>query len=174
MHEDLEDEQKEDSKLVSLHQFGLLMIDWTDMTKLVEKVPPPRPSDRNPHADLALQLLLALYDSERSDDARKAFCQFLGHLQFFPSKEVGLELDNRTVLKLNILIENLQEVSNPTQAECSCLHAVYCSNVRSTMPLLTVLSNASKIVSKKPSGDVWRVSIPGDMWMRSLRNSMMT
>ncbi|GAV99813.1 condensin subunit cnd3 [Lentinula edodes] len=109
MHEYLEDEQKEDPKLVSLHQFGLLMIDWTDMTKLVEKVPPPKPSDRNPHADLALQLLLALYDSERSDDTRKAFCQFLGQLQFFPSKEVGLELDNRTVLKLNILIENLQE-----------------------------------------------------------------
>ncbi|KAF8830541.1 hypothetical protein HHX47_DHR2000911 [Lentinula edodes] len=109
MHEYLEDEQKEDPKLVSLHQFGLLMIDWTDMTKLVEKVPPPKPSDRNPHADLALQLLLALYDSERSDDTRKAFCQFLGQLQFFPSKELGLELDNRTVLKLNILIENLQE-----------------------------------------------------------------
>ncbi|KAJ4495704.1 nuclear condensing complex subunit [Lentinula edodes] len=109
MHEDLEDEQKEDPKLVSLHQFGLLMIDWTDMTKLVERVPQPKPSDRNPHADLALQLLLALYDSERSDDTRKAFCQFLGQLQFFPSKELGLELDNRTVLKLNILIENLQE-----------------------------------------------------------------
>ncbi|KAE9404610.1 hypothetical protein BT96DRAFT_955565 [Gymnopus androsaceus JB14] len=38
LHEELEDEQKEDPRLVSLHQFGLLMIDWLDMTKLVERV----------------------------------------------------------------------------------------------------------------------------------------
>ncbi|KAJ4489926.1 nuclear condensing complex subunit [Lentinula aciculospora] len=108
MHEDLEEEQKEDPRLVSLHQFGLLMIDWTDMTKLVEKVPPPKLTDRNPHADLAVCLLLALYDSERTDEICKAYCQILGQLQFSPSKD-ALELDNRTVLKLHILVENLQK-----------------------------------------------------------------
>ncbi|KAF9066728.1 nuclear condensing complex subunit [Rhodocollybia butyracea] len=108
VYEDLDDEQKEDPRMISLHQFGLLMIDWTDMTKLVDKVPPAQPTDRNPHADLAVTILLTLYDSERDDLARKSLCQFLGQLQFFSAaKEVGL--DNRILLKLNVLVENLQE-----------------------------------------------------------------
>ncbi|KAJ3782510.1 nuclear condensing complex subunit [Lentinula aff. detonsa] len=77
MHEVLDNEQEEDPRLVSLHQFGLLMIDWMDMTKLAGKVLLPQPTDRNPHADLAMNILLALYDSERDDDTRKAFVQFL-------------------------------------------------------------------------------------------------
>ncbi|KAJ3982195.1 nuclear condensing complex subunit [Lentinula detonsa] len=109
MHEVLDNEQEEDPRLVSLHQFGLLMIDWMDMTKLAGKVPLPQPTDRNPYADLAVNILLALYDSERDDDTRKAFVQFLSHLQFFPSKEIESRLDNRTILKLHILIQNLQD-----------------------------------------------------------------
>ncbi|KIK68659.1 hypothetical protein GYMLUDRAFT_68514 [Collybiopsis luxurians FD-317 M1] len=109
LYEQFEDEQKEDPRVISLHQFGLLMIDWTDMTKLVDKVPPPKPTDRHPHANLALDILLTLYDSDREDEARKTFCQFLGQLQFFSSKESEVKIDNRILLKLNILIENLQE-----------------------------------------------------------------
>ncbi|KAF5389537.1 hypothetical protein D9757_004209 [Collybiopsis confluens] len=109
LYEQFDDEQKEDSRVISLNQFGLLMVDWTDLTKLLDNVPPPKSTDRHPHADLAQDILLALYDSDRDDEARKGFCQFLGQLQLFSPKDEGLELDNRTLLKLNILIENLQE-----------------------------------------------------------------
>ncbi|KAE9400263.1 hypothetical protein BT96DRAFT_938756 [Gymnopus androsaceus JB14] len=72
---------------------------------------------RNPHANVALDILLALYDSERSDDVRKVFCKFLGQLRLFSSNDNGLELDNRIVLKLDILVENLQEIPDRIEEE---------------------------------------------------------
>ncbi|KAJ3774574.1 nuclear condensing complex subunit [Lentinula raphanica] len=157
IHDDLEDDQKEDPKLVSLHQFGLLMVDWMDMTKLADKVPQPKPTDRNPHAELALDLLMALYDSERSDESRKAFVQILSQLQLFPSKEAGSKLNNRTILKLHILIENLQEVSTG-------LLRFFLYNV-----LITALPSAMSLRRRLPRSDLQTLqgSVQKRLWKTS-------
>ncbi|KAE9387794.1 hypothetical protein BT96DRAFT_1076815, partial [Gymnopus androsaceus JB14] len=74
LHEEPEDEQEEDPRLVSLHQFGLLMIVWLDMTKLVERVPPPELTDRNPHADVALDILLVKHKTSSSVESLVGVC----------------------------------------------------------------------------------------------------
>ncbi|KAI3616327.1 condensin subunit cnd3 [Moniliophthora roreri] len=99
VHEELE----EDQEMISLHQFGLLFVDWTDPTKLLN-APPKDANDQNVHPDLAISILLALYDSDRTDDNRKVFCQLLGQLNF-----IGSTLNPRTVLKLHILLDKLQD-----------------------------------------------------------------
>ncbi|KAG7094853.1 hypothetical protein E1B28_005661 [Marasmius oreades] len=97
------DELEEDQEMISLYQFGLLIIDWTDASKLLN-APTSETSDKNIHADLALDILLALYDSDRDDEVRKTLSQFLGQLD-----SLGSDLNPRTILKLHILIDRLQD-----------------------------------------------------------------
>ncbi|KAJ7635072.1 nuclear condensing complex subunit [Roridomyces roridus] len=59
MHDGLEDGQT----MVTPQQFGLLVVDWTDSRKVAEGATPVQP--RHVHADLAVDILIALYDSDR-------------------------------------------------------------------------------------------------------------
>jgi len=86
----------------------------------------------NAHDELAVEILLALYDSEREgerfhfyavvlrrsvvdgdlnkDEIRKELSQLLTHLQL--SQE---DMDRRTMMKLSILSEHLQTVSTSSR-----------------------------------------------------------
>ncbi|KAL0578384.1 chromosome condensation complex Condensin, subunit G [Marasmius crinis-equi] len=97
------DELEEDQEMISLHQFGMLIIDWTNAANLLN-APAKETSDKKVHADLAISTLLALYDSERDDEMRKTLCQLLGQLDF-----IGSDLNPRTVWKLYILTDKLQD-----------------------------------------------------------------
>ncbi|EEB90234.1 hypothetical protein MPER_11581 [Moniliophthora perniciosa FA553] len=70
------EELEEDQEMISLNQFGLLFVDWTDPTKLLN-TPPKDATDQNVHADLAISILLALYDSDRTGDVSEEGCRTL-------------------------------------------------------------------------------------------------
>ena len=74
------DELEDDQEMITLQQFGTLFIDWTNASSLLNAYGPLflslsvtqvcyRPakdtSDKKVHADLAISILLALYDSDR-------------------------------------------------------------------------------------------------------------
>jgi condensin complex subunit 3 len=136
MHEDLEDDQE----MISPYQFGLLVVDWTNPQKTaptyVYSLPPLAPDvlteewcsvktvapDQDVHAELAIDIVAALYHPDRSGKSfffltcpridlhsaedLKALCQLLGNLQIMPG------LDHRSILKLNILLSHHEDVSN--------------------------------------------------------------
>ncbi|RDB27802.1 Condensin complex subunit 3 [Hypsizygus marmoreus] len=89
---------EEDQEMITSQQFGLLIIDWTDPQKAVDTS-----SDQNVHIELAVDILGALYDSERSVEDQKVFCQLLGHLHIMPG------LDQRSIHKLNLLLHHHEE-----------------------------------------------------------------
>ncbi|KAL0058503.1 chromosome condensation complex Condensin, subunit G [Marasmius tenuissimus] len=97
------DELEDDQEMITLHQFGTLFVDWTNAGNLLN-APAKDISDKKVHADLAISILLALYDSDRDDDVRKTLCQLLGQLDF-----IGSALSPRTILKLYILTDRLQD-----------------------------------------------------------------
>ncbi|KAH9478497.1 Condensin complex subunit 3 [Psilocybe cubensis] len=97
MHEELDDDQE----MISPYQFGLLMIDWTDPQKSVGIK--NEETMHLPHVNLAVEILVALYDTDRTVDVQKMLCQLLGQLQ------IGPGLDNRSIHKLNILLSNHEE-----------------------------------------------------------------
>ncbi|KAK1232890.1 chromosome condensation complex Condensin, subunit G [Marasmius sp. AFHP31] len=97
------DELEDDQEMITLHQFGTLFVDWTNAGNLLN-APAKDTSDKTVHADLAISILLALYDSDRDDDVRKTLCQLLGQLDF-----IGSTLSPRTILKLYILTDKLQD-----------------------------------------------------------------
>ncbi|KAJ8082006.1 hypothetical protein PM082_007852 [Marasmius tenuissimus] len=112
------DELEDDQEMITLHQFGTLFVDWTNAGNLLNAYaglfrpfsdshsyrPAKDISDKKVHADLAISILLALYDSDRDDDVRKTLCQLLGQLDF-----IGSALSPRTILKLYILTDRLQD-----------------------------------------------------------------
>ncbi|THV00743.1 hypothetical protein K435DRAFT_718742 [Dendrothele bispora CBS 962.96] len=99
VHEQLDDDQE----MISLAQFGLLLVDWMDPNKLVKLPNVGYSNNANAHDELAVEILLALYDSDRDDMIRKELCQLLTHLQLSPKG-----MDPRTMIKLSILLEHLQ------------------------------------------------------------------
>ncbi|KAK0203511.1 nuclear condensing complex subunit [Desarmillaria ectypa] len=98
------DELEEDREMISLQQFSLLLVDWTNPEKSVDVMPEQTPN-KNFHAYLAVEILLALYDEDKNDNERKVLCQLLSQLNIMP------ELDPRTILKLSVLLEHLNNVS---------------------------------------------------------------
>ncbi|EGO04008.1 hypothetical protein SERLA73DRAFT_102367 [Serpula lacrymans var. lacrymans S7.3] len=96
--EDLEDDQE----MISPYQFGLLFIDWTNPQKAA-KMEDTNVVSRDVHVDLAIDILKALYDSDRSDEDQKTLSQLLGHL-YVPD-----DLETSSMLKLDILVSHLQE-----------------------------------------------------------------
>ncbi|KAF8814695.1 ARM repeat-containing protein [Phlegmacium glaucopus] len=99
MHEDLD----EDEEMISLHQFGLLMLDWTNPQKAAEIAAVEGVRSQGPHVNLAIDILIALYDSDRSVDEQKTLCQLLNQLQIEPG------LDLRAIQKINILLSYHKE-----------------------------------------------------------------
>ncbi|KAJ6523478.1 nuclear condensing complex subunit [Mycena vulgaris] len=93
MHDELGEEQT----MVTPNQFGLLVIDWTDARKAAG---PPAPSDV--HAELAVDLLLALYDSDRRSADQEVLCTLLAHLHIEPPLPAPL------LVKLSILLQHVQ------------------------------------------------------------------
>ncbi|KIY72680.1 hypothetical protein CYLTODRAFT_19435 [Cylindrobasidium torrendii FP15055 ss-10] len=94
---ELRDELEEGEDMITLQQLSTLMMDWTNQEKSVDKTH----DKKQVHASLAVDLLKALYDSERTDEERKIFCQQLNHLH------INKGLDLKSITKLNILTENL-------------------------------------------------------------------
>ncbi|KAJ3509746.1 hypothetical protein NLJ89_g5062 [Agrocybe chaxingu] len=97
LHEDLDDDQE----MITPHQFGLLMVDWTNPLKAAEVAVDKTPCQA--HVSLAVEILVALYDSDRTVEEQKILCQLLGQLHI----EAGSE--HRSIHKLNILIAHHEE-----------------------------------------------------------------
>ncbi|KAJ7287535.1 nuclear condensing complex subunit [Mycena rebaudengoi] len=96
----MQDELDEDQTMVSSHQFGLLVIDWTGSQKVSETARTPSHS-RQVHADLAVDILLALYDSDRRSEDQEVLCTFLSHLH------IESTLEPQLLVKLSILLEHI-------------------------------------------------------------------
>ncbi|KAL0960210.1 hypothetical protein HGRIS_011843 [Hohenbuehelia grisea] len=97
------EELDEDQEMISPQQFGLLMVDWTNPQK-AEKVRAQAPGPlKDPHADLAVDILKELYDSERNGEDQKVLCQLLGQLTMLPG------VDSRVLRKIQILADQLEE-----------------------------------------------------------------
>ncbi|PPQ76775.1 hypothetical protein CVT24_010736 [Panaeolus cyanescens] len=95
MHQELDDDQQ----MISPYQFGLLMVDWTNPHRAAIR----DAEGENAHVHLAIDIIAALYDSDRSADEQKTLCQLLGQLQ------IDNKLDTRSIQKLNILISNHED-----------------------------------------------------------------
>ncbi|KAG5642733.1 hypothetical protein DXG03_002278 [Asterophora parasitica] len=86
--------------MITLSQFGLLLTDWTNPLKSAEMWGLKTDvGDHHTHVELSLDILRALYDSERSDEELKVPCQLLRHLHIIPG------LDSRSIHKLDILLK---------------------------------------------------------------------
>ncbi|PFH49330.1 hypothetical protein AMATHDRAFT_76233 [Amanita thiersii Skay4041] len=99
----LHEESDPDEEMITPHQFGLLMVDWTNSQKAANIT--GIEAQRNVHADVAVDLLRALYDEERSASDRKALCQLLGNL------EIAAPVDEHTLFKLKLLVSHLEQQS---------------------------------------------------------------
>lgn len=95
------EEIEEGQEMISPYQFGLLLIDWTNPQRTAEIV--AKTGNQEVHVDLAVDILLALYDEERSVEDYKVLCQLLGQLQINPG------LDQRSIHKLDILISHHEQ-----------------------------------------------------------------
>ncbi|KAM6503310.1 Nuclear condensing complex subunit [Amanita muscaria] len=97
----LHEENESDETIISPYQFGQLMIDWTNSQKAaaVNGASPVR----DIHADVAVDILYALYEENLSASHRKVICQLLGQL------EIGAPVDDRTLFKLHLLLSHLQQ-----------------------------------------------------------------
>ncbi|KIM46792.1 hypothetical protein M413DRAFT_23143 [Hebeloma cylindrosporum] len=98
MYEDLDDDQE----MIPPYQFGLLMVDWTNPQKAAE-IAVELSQTQQPHVNLAVEILVALYDSDRTVDEQKALCQLLGQLHI----EHGL--NERSIHKLNIMFSHHED-----------------------------------------------------------------
>ncbi|KAJ7785293.1 nuclear condensing complex subunit [Mycena maculata] len=96
MHDALE----EGETMVSPQQFGLLVVDWTDARKGAEGPTPLQP--RNVHADLAVDVLMALYDSDRRSEDQEVLCTLLAQLH------IEGPLAPPLLVKLSVLLEHVQ------------------------------------------------------------------
>ncbi|KAH8108765.1 nuclear condensing complex subunit [Phellopilus nigrolimitatus] len=115
------DEMEDDQDMIAPLQFGQLLIDWTDPSKVVGL--PNAPNDSSVvHVNLAIDILKALYDNDRArksltwpfsasnDDSfclaedRKTLCQLLAKLVLPPDAEQPV------LYTLYILVANLIEL----------------------------------------------------------------
>ncbi|EAU89293.2 condensin subunit Cnd3 [Coprinopsis cinerea okayama7 len=99
LHEELDDDQD----MISPADFGLMFVDWSDPTKAVHIADAELSESENAHIDLGIQVLSALYDEERTDDDKKAFCQVLTHLV------LPATIETKAVHKLDLLISNQED-----------------------------------------------------------------
>lgn len=100
-----------DQEMITPLQFGNLFVDWTNPLKAA----PNENSDSSVHevhVDLAIELVKALHDKDRSDNDIKVFCQLLVKL-YIPDDPEPLGL-----LCLGTLLEHLNEdVEDPATAK---------------------------------------------------------
>ncbi|KAF7316513.1 hypothetical protein MIND_00170500 [Mycena indigotica] len=100
MNEDLGEEPEH--PIVSPQQFGLLVIDWTD----ARKAAPAVANDEYPqkaHAQLASDILLALYDSDRRSEDQEVLCALLNNLN------IEGTLPTPLMVKLSVLVQHIQK-----------------------------------------------------------------
>ncbi|KAK7023043.1 nuclear condensing complex subunit [Favolaschia claudopus] len=95
MHDELEDDQT----MISPQQFGLLVVDWTDSRKAAETA---TQASRRIHAELAVDILVALYDSDRRSEDQEVLCTLLGHLHLEGPLAAPL------FVKLSVLLKHIQ------------------------------------------------------------------
>ena len=169
LHESLEDDQE----LITPHQFGLLMVDWINPQKRARYHHPPLSrlnlismkysvdgagGEADTHLDLAIDILVALYDSERSgnvsswhfasrisqrfpDEDQKVFCQLLGEFHIMPG------LDSRSIHKLHLLLQHHEQVNNDHRVFLSQYFEWGSSNVPSRTMLWRKFLTGSRIAS---------------------------
>ncbi|KAJ7485781.1 nuclear condensing complex subunit [Mycena latifolia] len=94
-HDELEDGEA----MVSPKQFGMLFVDWTDARKAAGADADAR---SDVHAELAVDALLALYDSDRQSSDQEVLCTLLGHLH------IEAPLPPALLVKLSILLQHVQ------------------------------------------------------------------
>ncbi|KAJ2914546.1 hypothetical protein MD484_g5881, partial [Candolleomyces efflorescens] len=99
----MQDDLDEDQEMITPYDFGLMIVDWSDPTKAVQVTEKENSGPQMAHVELAIQLLGALYDEDRSDTDRKSFCQVLNQLQ------IPADLAHRSIHKLDLLISHLTE-----------------------------------------------------------------
>ncbi|KAG6812899.1 hypothetical protein H0H92_015634 [Tricholoma furcatifolium] len=96
-----------DQEMIAPSQFGLLLADWTNPEKCAGLL--KTQLNQNCHAEVAIDILAALYDSDRCaaplDDELKILCQLLGNLN------LAHGLDMRSIHKINLLLSHHNEVS---------------------------------------------------------------
>ncbi|KAF7365576.1 hypothetical protein MVEN_00431000 [Mycena venus] len=95
----MHDELGEDQTMVTPQQFGLLVVDWTDARKAAETA---AKSARRVHADLAVDILVALYDSDRRSEDQEVLCTLFSHLHLEGPLEPPL------LVKLSVLLQHIQ------------------------------------------------------------------
>ncbi|KAJ7064682.1 nuclear condensing complex subunit [Mycena amicta] len=100
MNEELGEEQEH--PVVSPQQFGLLVIDWTDARKAAENVATGK-FPQKPHADLAVDILRALYDSDRRSEDQEVLCALLNKLNIEGALPAPL------MVKLSVLVQHVQK-----------------------------------------------------------------
>ncbi|KII87912.1 hypothetical protein PLICRDRAFT_112070 [Plicaturopsis crispa FD-325 SS-3] len=109
VHESLDD----DEVMITPYQFGLLFIsDWTNPQKLAATL--ENGVVNGVHVDLAIDILKALYESDRNEESRKTLLQLLGHLH------IPDEVDIHSIIRVHILVSHLQEqcpLENPTSGK---------------------------------------------------------
>ncbi|KAL1732156.1 nuclear condensing complex subunit [Schizophyllum commune] len=96
-YEELEGEQD----MVTPQQFGMLFVHWTDPEQLMEGAI-QHTTSKNPHVELALDIIMTLYDSERSEEDHKALAQLLQHLK------LPADLDDRMIIQLDLLLTHVK------------------------------------------------------------------
>ncbi|KAF4564848.1 hypothetical protein EYR40_011021 [Pleurotus pulmonarius] len=99
VHEELDDGQE----MITPLQFALLLTDWLDPDKTAAAQGTVKTASRNIHMDLAVDVLRALFDEERTADNQKVLCQLLSHLSMNP------EANSRSLHKVHILLYYLEE-----------------------------------------------------------------
>ncbi|KAK2461192.1 hypothetical protein APHAL10511_006719 [Amanita phalloides] len=97
----LHEESDSDDTMISPYQFGLLMVDWTNSQKAAAVN--AGVATHNVHADVAVDILKALYEEDRSANDKKTLCQLLGNLDIAPP------VDDRALYKLHLLLSHLQQ-----------------------------------------------------------------
>ncbi|KAJ6562584.1 nuclear condensing complex subunit [Mycena capillaripes] len=95
----MHDELGEDQTMVTPQQFGLLVVDWTDARKGAET---SATQPRHVHADLAVDILLALYDSDRRNEDQEILCTLFSHLH------IEGTLPSPLLVKLSVLLQHIQ------------------------------------------------------------------
>ncbi|KAF8633170.1 hypothetical protein AX17_004671 [Amanita inopinata Kibby_2008] len=96
----LHEESDANEDMITPHQFGLLMLDWTNSQKAANVI--GGVVGLNVHADLAIDILKALYE-DRSANDKKVLVQLLGSL------DIAHPVEERTLFKLHLLLSYLDQ-----------------------------------------------------------------
>ncbi|KAF9010128.1 nuclear condensing complex subunit [Cyathus striatus] len=94
MHEDHDDNHN----MISPYQFALQLVDWTNPVKAAEIQRIDDLYTPEIHVELGVDIVSALYDSDRTEEDQKVLCQLLNQLVFPPA------VPERSLHKLDILL----------------------------------------------------------------------